>query len=109
MASRELRFVMQNSWRSGSTEHTSHFRDFSGSGKTHAATHLVRYLLFAGEGKQISLDSSVEDLKLLAQYRSLMLASTTVMEAFGNAKTAKNDNSSRFAKHIIVSIARRGQ
>ncbi|XP_065578668.1 unconventional myosin-Vb-like isoform X2 [Artemia franciscana] len=62
----------------------------SGAGKTVSAKYTMRYFATAG-------GSSAE-----TQIEKKVLISSPVMEAFGNAKTARNDNSSRFGKFIQI-------
>ncbi|XP_025966984.2 unconventional myosin-Vb-like [Dromaius novaehollandiae] len=65
----------------------------SGAGKTASAKYAMRY--FTTVGGSLS-DSSMEDK---------VLASSPLMEAFGNAKTTRNDNSSRFGKYIEIGFS----
>ncbi|XP_025928431.1 unconventional myosin-Vb-like [Apteryx rowi] len=65
----------------------------SGAGKTASAKYAMRY--FTTVGGSLG-DSSMEDK---------VLASSPVMEAFGNAKTTRNDNSSRFGKYIEIGFS----
>ncbi|XP_029347475.1 unconventional myosin-Vb [Acyrthosiphon pisum] len=60
----------------------------SGAGKTVSAKYAMRYLAFISKSK-----TETENEKKV-------LASNPIMEAIGNAKTAINDNSSRFGKYI---------
>ncbi|KHN03106.1 Myosin-2 heavy chain [Glycine soja] len=60
----------------------------SGSGKTETAKIVMQYLAALGGGC-----SGIENEVLLTNF---------ILEAFGNAKTSKNDNSSRFGKLIEI-------
>ncbi|XP_016888053.1 unconventional myosin-Va isoform X10 [Cynoglossus semilaevis] len=62
----------------------------SGAGKTVSAKYAMRY--FATVSGSAS-EANVEDK---------VLASNPIMEAIGNAKTTRNDNSSRFGKYIEI-------
>ncbi|MBN3292049.1 MYO5C protein, partial [Polypterus senegalus] len=69
----------------------------SGAGKTVSARYAMRY--FATVSKSGS-KTRVEDK---------VLASNPITEAIGNAKTTRNDNSSRFGKYTEISFDRRYQ
>ncbi|KRY13182.1 Unconventional myosin-Va [Trichinella patagoniensis] len=60
----------------------------SGAGKTVSANHVFRYLTQACAHRH-AIDS-------------LIIASNSLIEAFGNAKTVQNDNSSRFGKFTRI-------
>ncbi|XP_074135464.1 unconventional myosin-Vb isoform X2 [Sminthopsis crassicaudata] len=62
----------------------------SGAGKTVSAKYAMRY--FATVGGSAS-ETNIEEK---------VLASSPIMEAIGNAKTTRNDNSSRFGKYIQI-------
>ncbi|KAK7895777.1 hypothetical protein WMY93_021102 [Mugilogobius chulae] len=66
----------------------------SGAGKTVSAKYAMRY--FATVGGSAS-DTNVEEK---------VLASNPIMEAIGNAKTTRNDNSSRFGKYIQIGFSK---
>lgn len=75
----------------------------SGAGKTEATKVIMKYLAritkkaLAGDGEtSASADvSSLEDR---------VLSSNPLLESFGNARTLRNDNSSRFGKFIEISF-----
>ncbi|XP_029431771.1 unconventional myosin-Vc isoform X3 [Rhinatrema bivittatum] len=69
----------------------------SGAGKTVSARYAMRY--FATVSKSSS-KAHVEDK---------VLASNPITEAIGNAKTTRNDNSSRFGKYTEISFDKRYQ
>ncbi|KAF9792463.1 P-loop containing nucleoside triphosphate hydrolase protein [Thelephora terrestris] len=74
----------------------------SGAGKTESAKFIMRYIASVnppsagGKGKtKVSLDEASE-------VERQILATNPVLESFGNAKTTRNDNSSRFGKYIQI-------
>ncbi|KYO21220.1 hypothetical protein Y1Q_0001487 [Alligator mississippiensis] len=67
----------------------------SGAGKTVSAKYAMRY--FATVSGSAS-DANVEEK---------VLASNPIMESIGNAKTTRNDNSSRFGKYIEIGFDKR--
>ncbi|XVE51895.1 hypothetical protein DITRI_Ditri02bG0077600 [Diplodiscus trichospermus] len=71
----------------------------SGAGKTETTKMLMRYLAFLG-GR-----SGVEGRTVEQQ----VLESNPVLEAFGNAKTVRNNNSSRFGKFVEIQFDKNGR
>ncbi|KAJ8394306.1 hypothetical protein AAFF_G00047130 [Aldrovandia affinis] len=67
----------------------------SGAGKTVSAKYAMRFFATVGGSAN---DTNVEEK---------VLASSPIMEAIGNAKTTRNDNSSRFGKYIQIGFDRR--
>ena len=73
----------------------------SGAGKTVSAKYIMRYF-----ATRESPDQPGKRAKGIADAMSeteeQILATNPIMEAFGNAKTTRNDNSSRFGKYIEI-------
>ncbi|GBF89890.1 hypothetical protein Rsub_02594 [Raphidocelis subcapitata] len=75
----------------------------SGAGKTETSKLLMKYLAYLGGYKAAaaaSRDGSDDDDAERASVEQRVLESNPLLEAFGNAKTVRNDNSSRFGKYI---------
>ncbi|XP_057720856.1 myosin-6-like isoform X1 [Arachis stenosperma] len=71
----------------------------SGAGKTESTKLLMRYLAYMG-GRAAAEGRTVEQK---------VLESNPVLEAFGNAKTVRNNNSSRFGKFVEIQFDQRGR
>ncbi|XP_010231102.1 myosin-11 isoform X2 [Brachypodium distachyon] len=71
----------------------------SGAGKTETTKELMRYLAFLG-GRSRTGARTVEQQ---------VLESNPVLEAFGNAKTVRNNNSSRFGKFVEIQFDKCGK
>ncbi|KAG6590699.1 myosin-like protein [Phytophthora cinnamomi] len=73
----------------------------SGAGKTEASKYIMRYLANISEiGKKTP--KAPKDDNDGSSVEQCVLQSNPLLEAFGNAKTIRNDNSSRFGKFIKI-------
>ncbi|XP_069762513.1 unconventional myosin-Ib-like isoform X2 [Narcine bancroftii] len=69
----------------------------SGSGKTEASKLVMSYIAaVCGKGEAVN------------QVKEQLLKSNPILEAFGNAKTIRNDNSSRFGKYMDIEFDFKG-
>lgn len=72
----------------------------SGAGKTESTKLLMRYLAYMGGRANAAEGRTVEQK---------VLESNPVLEAFGNAKTVRNNNSSRFGKFVEIQFDQKGR
>lgn len=84
----------------------------SGAGKTEYPKHILRYLTGTGNmggsgGTVVPESGEKKDGGAAVEHK--ILDSNPVLEAFGNAKTARNNNSSRFGKYFEVEFDNAGK
>uniref|UniRef100_A0A8D3CPB9 Myosin IHb n=1 Tax=Scophthalmus maximus TaxID=52904 RepID=A0A8D3CPB9_SCOMX len=92
--------LADNVFRTMLSEFNNHFiliSGESGAGKTEASKKILQYYAV-----------SCPSTRLLNNIRDRLLLSNPVLEAFGNAKTLKNDNSSRFGKYMDIQFDHQG-
>lgn len=73
----------------------------SGAGKTVSAKYIMRYFA-TRESPDNPGAKSKKGAESMSETEEQILATNPIMEAFGNAKTTRNDNSSRFGKYIEI-------
>ncbi len=76
----------------------------SGAGKTEATKIVMNYL-----GAVSSMDGNEEEKKASSAVGVKLTSCSPILEAFGNAKTVRNDNSSRFGKFMEVKFSAQGR
>ena len=71
----------------------------SGAGKTEAAKRIMQYIANVSGGSNSSIQ----------QTKDMVLATNPLLESFGNAKTLRNNNSSRFGKYLQLQFNAQGE
>uniref|UniRef100_A0A8C5C0P9 Uncharacterized protein n=1 Tax=Gadus morhua TaxID=8049 RepID=A0A8C5C0P9_GADMO len=74
------------------------YRNMMQAGKTENTKKVIQYLAVVASSHKVKKDSSPGELE------KQLLQANPILEAFGNAKTSKNDNSSRFGKFIKLNF-----
>uniref|UniRef100_A0A672RMQ0 Myosin-9 n=1 Tax=Sinocyclocheilus grahami TaxID=75366 RepID=A0A672RMQ0_SINGR len=72
----------------------------SGAGKTENTKKVIQYLAHVASSHKTKKDQ----VSLQGELEKQLLQANPILEAFGNAKTVKNDNSSRFGKFIRINF-----
>lgn len=74
----------------------------SGAGKTVSAKYIMRYFASVEEDADAETIIGTEHKADMSDVEKQILATNPITEAFGNAKTTRNDNSSRFGKYLEI-------
>ena len=78
----------------------------SGAGKTENTKKVIQYLAAVATSDSPGAKSGGRQFSNLSQQ---ILRANPILEAFGNAQTVRNNNSSRFGKFIRIKFTRSGQ
>uniref|UniRef100_A0A8C2PV34 Myosin, heavy chain 10, non-muscle n=1 Tax=Cyprinus carpio TaxID=7962 RepID=A0A8C2PV34_CYPCA len=81
----------------------------SGAGKTENTKKVIQYLAHVASSHKGKKDHNIppespKAVKLQGELERQLLQANPILESFGNAKTVKNDNSSRFGKFIRINF-----
>ncbi|KAI8938488.1 hypothetical protein NX059_004380 [Plenodomus lindquistii] len=77
----------------------------SGAGKTENTKKVIQYLAAVANSETPRVKSGGRNLSNLSEQ---ILRANPILEAFGNAQTVRNNNSSRFGKFIRIEFSRNG-
>ncbi|XP_078455111.1 myosin-10-like isoform X1 [Lampetra fluviatilis] len=77
----------------------------SGAGKTENTKKVIQYLAHVASSHKGRKDHGAPKAEIsFGELEKQLLQANPILEAFGNAKTVKNDNSSRFGKFIRINF-----
>uniref|UniRef100_A0A8C3NM38 Myosin-9 n=1 Tax=Geospiza parvula TaxID=87175 RepID=A0A8C3NM38_GEOPR len=76
----------------------------SGAGKTENTKKVIQYLAHVASSHKSKKDQTLGPMWCYCELERQLLQANPILEAFGNAKTVKNDNSSRFGKFIRINF-----
>jgi myosin-1 len=74
----------------------------SGAGKTEAAKRIMQYIA------EVAQPSAGTGHGGISSTKDMVLATNPLLESFGNAKTLRNNNSSRFGKYLEIEFDAQG-
>merc|ERR1719235_1149628 len=78
----------------------------SGAGKTESTKHFMRQIMTASSRRNGGGDE--DGPRELHPVEQKIIQTNPILEAFGNAQTVMNDNSSRFGKFVDLKFDERG-
>ncbi|KAF0718569.1 Aste57867_1615 [Aphanomyces stellatus] len=91
----------------------------SGSGKTETSKHVLQYIANISTKNRtrlaVNTARTMDDIKkhaideVVNNVRRILIRANPVLEAFGNAQTIRNNNSSRFGKYMLLQMNPSGQ
>jgi myosin-1 len=74
----------------------------SGAGKTESAKLIMNYIA------EVSSKGGAQTANIVDAVKDIILGSNPLLESFGNAKTLRNNNSSRFGKYFEINFSKSG-
>jgi myosin heavy subunit len=75
----------------------------SGAGKTENTKKVITYFAILGANEKTKKDAGHEEKK--ANLEDRIVQTNPILESYGNAKTIRNDNSSRFVSIFKLTVA----
>uniref|UniRef100_A0A665X8J3 Myosin-9 n=1 Tax=Echeneis naucrates TaxID=173247 RepID=A0A665X8J3_ECHNA len=91
--------ITDSAYRRSTLDFCFTFKRESGAGKTENTKKVIQYLAHVASSFKSKKDQVSE-----GELENQLLQANPILEAFGNAKTVKNDNSSRFGKFIRINF-----
>ncbi|KAJ1612509.1 myosin [Cryptosporidium canis] len=84
----------------------------SGAGKTETSKHVLKYLSYVSNKQRSRAELTSLNNKsgqILSTIEDCLLSSNPLLEVFGNSRTIRNDNSSRFGKYMKLGFDESGR